>query len=304
LGIALAFPCQAEAVSKEPNQANSLPGSSVAALSTHEPGNVEPTEIENESPGVRGLAATLCEVKRRIRWRTPAWQPEFCHTIAREVLKASTRYDVSPYLIVAIMLNESDLNEAAVSTTVKDGKAYARDGGLMGIRCVLGDKGRCKNGNVRGITWTQVMNPVTNIDLGAQALAYWRDTGGVAVETVRARDTSGRLLTRQKLVRCTHKDHAYWAHYNHGLRYIDHGRARYYPERIAILSYAFALAMNASPADLTAIRLAAHETADHLERRVKAPPGVRFQRFCEAIRNACPSIGKVATVQERERLTN
>ena len=45
-----------------------------------------------------------------------------------------------------------------------------------------------------------------------------------------------------KDVPCTHANHAFWAHYNHGPRYIDHGPARHYPHRVAVIDHALASA--------------------------------------------------------------
>ena len=49
------------------------------------------------------------------------------------------------------MVNESDMNEKSARAYTRDGKVYAKDGGLMAIRCMLDDKERCTNGNVRGV---------------------------------------------------------------------------------------------------------------------------------------------------------
>src|SRR5204863_57576 len=120
----------------------------------------------------------------------------------------------------AVMLNESDMNEKAVVTTMHGGQVYAKDSGLMGIRCVVDKHGRCMNGNVRGLYWKSVMDPLTNIDLGAHELATWRDGAGVEQVTVHVRDQWGHIRPKTKYVTCPHKTHAYWAHYNHGPRYI------------------------------------------------------------------------------------
>ena len=66
------------------------------------------------------------------------------------------------------------------------------------------------------------MDPVTNIELGARELAYWRDGGGVTSKTIAAR-RQGHLQHVTKNVPCHHKTHAWWAHYNHGPRYIEKG---------------------------------------------------------------------------------
>jgi hypothetical protein len=137
------------------------------------------------------LATTICEVKDRVRWRTSAWKPAFCDRIANAVLDSSKRYAIPASLILAVMINESDMNENAFRTTMKGAHLYAKDGGLMGIRCIVDKQGHCTNGNVRGVAWSEVMDPVTNIDLGARELAHWKNGGGITNVTVRSR---GRVL--------------------------------------------------------------------------------------------------------------
>ena len=68
------------------------------------------------------------------------------------------------------MINESDMNEKAFRASTREGKVYAKDGGLMAIRCVVDHKDRCVNGNVRGLAWKQLMDPVTNIEAGIKHL--------------------------------------------------------------------------------------------------------------------------------------
>ena len=69
------------------------------------------------------------------------------------------------------MVNESDMNERAVRATFH-GKVYAKDGGLMAIRCIVDEKDHCTNGNDEGMPWKDLMDPVTNIELGARELAH------------------------------------------------------------------------------------------------------------------------------------
>ena len=197
------------------------------------------------------LAKTICAVKNKIRWQTPAWKPAQCQSIAAAVSTSAKRHDLSPTLLLAIMINESDMNEKASRVYLRDNKVYAKDGGLMAIRCVVDKKDRCVNGNVRGMAWKDLMDPVTNIEVGARELAYWRDGGGVTSTVVTRRDGSGHLQRVTKDVPCHHKTHAYWAHYNHGPRYIDRGYPRHYPHRIAVIDHALATVMNIDPPELT-----------------------------------------------------
>jgi hypothetical protein len=256
----------------------------------------EAPKSDAQIPTESCLASTICELKDRVRWRTAAWKPAFCERIAHTVLESSQRHNIPSSLILAIMINESDMNEKAVRTSMKDGAVYAKDGGLMGIRCIVDGKGRCINGHVRGMHWTKVMDPATNIEIGVRELAHWRDGGGITTVTVRTRDDHGFLRTRLKYVPCTHKTHAYWAHYNHGPRYIDHGPARHYPHRIAVLYYALARAMNMDTTALTSMRLTVVDpgkrprTADH-------PVEARYQKLCEAIRGVGPVCSQRPTAE-------
>jgi hypothetical protein len=191
----------------------------------------------------RCLADTLCALKDKVRWGTPAWNPRTCRRVADAVLAASVQYDLSPALLLAVMLNESDLDDKAATAYRREGAVYAKDAGLMGIRCVFDKRGRCGNGHVRGLSFRTVMDPVKNVALGARELAYFRDEGGVERRIVRERSSGGAIATRTRYVRCKHRSHAYWAHYNHGSFYISRGHARHYPHRVAVLYHALAQAL-------------------------------------------------------------
>jgi hypothetical protein len=253
-------------------------------------------KIGPQSPTEPCLANTICEVKDRVRWRTPAWKPAYCSQIAHAVHESSERYDIPASLILAVMINESDMDEKAVRTTMKHGTLYAKDGGLMGIRCILDRQGRCINGHVRGMHWKNVMDPVTNIGIGARELAHWRDGGGITNVTVRVRDSHGVLRTKQKNIPCSHRTHAYWAHYNHGPRYIDHGSARHYPHRIAVLYYALSRVMNVDTAALTAMRLTILDPGKR-PRTADRPIEARYQKLCQAIRGVGPVCSERTTAQ-------
>ena len=231
------------------------------------------------------LAQTICAVKERIRWQTPAWTPSQCRKIADAVSASAKRHDLSPTLLLAIMVNESDMNEKSARTYTRDGKIYAKDGGLMAIRCMLDDKERCTNGNVRGVAWKDLMDPVKNIELGARELAHWREGGGVTSTTIVKLDSDGHRYKVTKNVPCQHKTHGWWAHYNHGPRYIDKGYARHYPHRIAVLDHAFASVMNAPTPELEAGRITIHDPGKR-ERTADRPLEPRFKKLCEQIRSS------------------
>jgi hypothetical protein len=258
-----------------------------------------PESPDGEAPSAACLAATICEVKDRVRWRTRAWTPQFCRTIADAVLASAKKYDVPPSLILAVMINESDMNERAFRPTMKNGKLYARDGGLMGIRCIVDKRNRCVNGNVRGVSWADVMDPVKNIDIGAHELGHWAHGGGVIRKTVRTRDRQGVLHTRQRQVPCTHRTHAYWAHYNHGPRYIDRGPARHYPHRVAVLYYALARAMSIDTSDLTSMHLTVDDPGKR-RRTADRPVEPRYRKLCQTIRDLGPVCRERSTAQLKQ----
>jgi hypothetical protein len=185
------------------------------------------------------LASALCSLRQRVNARKGAWTPAFCQALADGVLTSARRHELAPALLLAVMMNESDLDEKAARVSHPDG-GLAKDSGLMGIRCVIGPRGRCTNGFVKGMAWRAVMDPLTNVELGAVYLAHYRDGGGRSTIQVRTRDADGTIGTRVKNVPCAHRDHAYWAHYNHGTHFISHGQARLYPHHVAVLQDALA----------------------------------------------------------------
>jgi hypothetical protein len=247
-------------------------------------------------PGEQCLASTLCSIKEHVRWRTPAWTPEFCGEIAGAVTSAARKYELSPTLLLAVMMNESDLNENAAQVTMRGDKVYAKDSGLMGVRCVIDRRGRCANGNVRGVPWKTLMQPLTNIEIGARELASWR-THGVSRVTVRVRDASGALVVREKKVRCQHRTHAFWAHYNHGPVYIDHGPARHYPHRVAVLDYALAHVLEVDAPELAG-RITIRDPGQRA-RTPDRPVEPRFRKLCSQIREAGGLCAKVAALPPR-----
>lgn len=230
------------------------------------------------------LATTLCALKDEVRWRTPAWSPSQCKLMADAVQSAAEQHNLSPALIVAVMLNESDLDDKAVSSYDRDGVVYAKDGGLMGIRCVFDERGRCKNGFVKGMSWKSIMDPATNIALGARELAYYRNGGGVEKRVLRVRGADGRLVEKTKNVRCPHATHAYWAHYNHGSRYIERGYPRHYPHRVAVLYYALAKSLALPVTELESRAITVLDPGLRA-RTADRPVEPRYRTLCSKIRS-------------------
>ncbi len=258
-------------------------------------------DTDRETPPESCFAETLCSLKDRVRWNTAAWSPSYCRLIAHGVLASAKKYDLPPVLLLAVMLNESDLDEKAVGTTLHAGRIYAKDSGLMGIRCVVDQRGRCGNGNVRGIYWKDLMNPLTNIESGAKELASWRDGGGVSKITIRVRTGDGHLITKTKNVPCQHKTHAYWAHYNHGPRYIDKGSARHYPHRVAVLYYALAKSMNLDVSRLESTHLTVHDPGSRI-RTADRPVEPRYRKLCDQIHASAGACAGFATLAAPTRL--
>jgi soluble lytic murein transglycosylase-like protein len=199
------------------------------------------------------LARALCSLKQKIGARGAGWTPARCEAMARSVRASAARHDLSPALLLAVMVQESDLDETAARVSHPHG-AVAKDSGLMGIRCVLDGRGRCTNGLVKGMPWRQVMDPGTNIELGARYLAYYREG---------------------KHLRCHHRDHAYWAHYNSGNRYIRRGPARLYPREVAALYSALGQTLGIDTSEVA-----------HLDR---SGGGRRSSGLCAAIHTLTPA---------------
>jgi hypothetical protein len=226
------------------------------------------------------LAQALCALKQKVGGRK-AWAPALCAALAQGIQASAARHDLSPALLMAVMIQESDLDENAARVSHPHG-GLARDSGLMGIRCVLDKRGRCTNGLVRGLAWREVMAPLTNIELGARYLAHYRDGAGRSRLTVRVRQPDGTVRTSERNVPCRHLDHAYWAHYNHGTRYIARGQARFYPRHVAALYAALGETLGLATPDLTGVKPAWARAIDHA-------PARRSVQLCAAIHSARPT---------------
>ena len=204
--------------------------------------------------------------------------------MADAVQSAADQYRLSPALILAVMMNESDMNDKAVASYQRNGAVYAKDGGLMGIRCVFDSAGRCGNGLVKGMSFKKVMDPATNIALGARSLAYFRDEGGVEKRVERVRGADGQLVEKTRKLRCRHRNHAYWAHYNHGSRYFDQGQHRHYPHHVAVLYYELARALALPAAELESGRITVVDRGLR-PRTADRPVEPRYRSLCSKIRS-------------------
>lgn len=247
-------------------------------------------------PDAACLSRTICAIKDKIRWGVPAWTPAQCGNVARAVLRSAKRHELSPTLLLAVMINESDLDEKAARPTLRDDTLYAKDTGLMGIRCVLDAQGRCNNGNVRGVRWADLATVETNIEQGAKELAYWRDGGARTNVVVQVRDQNGQLRPGYRRVPCKHKDHAYWAHYNHGPRYIAKGYPRHYPHRVAVIDHALATVLNVDAPELRGKAITIRDPGRR-PRTVDHPLEPRYKKLCEQIESihTCPTVAERST---------
>jgi hypothetical protein len=227
-----------------------------------------------EATPLECLTRMVCGIKENVRWRTPAWDTKACLGVAEAVQATAEKYSLSPYLIIGTMVNESELDEASYRVTYRAGKLYAKDGGLGGIRCIIGQDGkRCVNGPVRGMTFKEVMVPATNIEI------------------------TGRILAGHRDGPCPHKNHAWWVHYNHGPAYIDHGRARHYAHRVAVL---YAAALRAADMPITTELKGPITITDKGQkpRTIDKPVGVRQRRLVAQIMACAGTCQKSGTLDQ------
>ena len=183
----------------------------------------------------------LCARSRtRSAGARPPGRRRTCQRIADAVLAAAARVRaVARADPGGDAQRERPRREGAPSPTTATAWSTPRTAGLMGIRCVFDDRGRCDNGHVRGMSFRAVMDPVKNVELGARELAYFRDKGGVEQQVVRERNArAASWSSAPSTCAASTADHAYWAHYNHGSFYITRGYARHYPHRVAVLYHA------------------------------------------------------------------
>jgi hypothetical protein len=107
----------------------------------------------------------ICKVKHSIRWKDNPWTEEQCEARAIEFGEAADQWNLDPAVLLAMGINESDLR----SICHKSGRGI--DCGILGVRCVQGSDGKCKNKPVRGFTPATLLRPSINIHKGAEILA-------------------------------------------------------------------------------------------------------------------------------------
>lgn len=169
----------------------------------------------SQATAIDGLAVAFCAVHNN-EARLRHWDADTCRRYSAAVSLAAESNDLHPYLLGAIMIDESDLNEDARLELYHHGqkRPYAVDLGLGGIHCVLSNlhRNHCTNGSVRGMTVREVIRPTTNINLAAAQLALWRNP---------------------RSTHCLHRGHAWWLHYHTGTVAPKHGPASHYWVRVA-----------------------------------------------------------------------
>lgn len=257
---------------------------------------------------------TLRAVQDAIRWprksgrtksgghviEVPAWSPEKSERIGRAFIDSAARHDYRPGFLTGFAVNESDLKDDAVrETRTKDGR-IAKDSGLMAVRCILSDEKRwwkgthllhrpelgakfrraCTNEPVRGMTIEEILVPETNIEIATTELARLRDEG-VPLLVSRIEKIHGRPRLVREVKKCPHRNHPYFAHFNWGVRVIDTGPPRHYPQRIAVLYHFIAEAMGTDTPELDGVRFVQDKGSK--PRRVDKPVGARQRRLCELI---------------------
>ena len=132
------------------------------------------------------------------------------------------------------------------------------------------------------MSFRAVMDPVKNVELGAKALAYFRDKGGVEKKVVRERNAEGRMVKRTKNVRCKHRNHAWWAHYNHGSFYNSKGYARHYPHRVAVLYHRLSRVLGVPAPELTSGRITMRDPGRRV-RTIDQPVEARYRVLYDKI---------------------
>lgn len=159
----------------------------------------------------------VCKVQNAIRFQAKAWAPWMCLRVAKAINAAAAATDTNPATLLAIATNESDLrpdvrrSKSPEEWTFLPGGKYlvtekwigtVYDGGLMGVRCRIGDDGRCSNGLVKGWKWPQTMVIENNVMLGARILAAsgsLRDYNGQSEKGEASRRRAKRMTYTEKI---------------------------------------------------------------------------------------------------------
>lgn len=246
-------------------------------------GQGAPTKVPDRSCFIE----TACKIQSKVAPRKKVWTDEQCESIAGAFYDIGEEVGISPELLLAVSINESDLNAKSRLSYERDGKIWAVDVGLMGIRCVLGKSQRCININGQRVTLTQLQDPKENIRLGAEMLKRLRDERVVYV-------SGGRKET------CAHKKHAWWAHYNWGHRVFHVGKHRHYPHRVGTLFHAVTKALGSKPVELQTVGQVSVKDPGRLPRQIDRPVGRRYKELVSVIHGCSGVCGPKTVVMLEE----
>ncbi len=94
--LSLSFGTATALASLAPSIAVAGPPPSASAVSVPD----SDTDAGGEVHADACLAQTICSVKEKIRWQTPAWTPSQCGRIADAVATSAKRHDLSPTLLL------------------------------------------------------------------------------------------------------------------------------------------------------------------------------------------------------------
>jgi hypothetical protein len=148
--------------------------------------------------------------------------------------------------LLAIMVNESDMNEKSARSYTRDGKIYAKDGGLMADPLHARRQGAAaRTGTCAASRGKDLMNPRDEHRAGrARARALARGGGVVRTTITEGRRQPPPLSGQRRTCPVSTRRTAGGRTTTTVPRYIDKGYARHYPHRIAVLDHAFATVMN------------------------------------------------------------
>lgn len=107
----------------------------------------------------------VCRVQHAIRWLDEPWTKEQCFARAMDFAGEADHWNLDPLMLFALAIHESTLQPKAFH---QDNGAV--DVGLMGVRCRLGNNGKCTNLPVKGLTPAKLMEPSRNIQAGVWIL--------------------------------------------------------------------------------------------------------------------------------------
>ena len=128
--------------------------------------NAQPGKTQNFLPETTIDPKLICRVQHTIRWLDRPWTDEQCLARAMNFTEEADRWNLNSTKLFSMAINESDLR-----TNICRKSGNGLDCGILGVRCVTGSDGRCKNKPVKGLLPAQLLQPSRNIAAGAWILA-------------------------------------------------------------------------------------------------------------------------------------